>query len=172
MIRKLAVASALVCVLVPVFTGTASAGKVVPWITLARSANVACLSYDNKLFKLPGLAALKNVKSEKDITPTLMKSAMVPYLTGELALEKDLVRKWSALGTPKEPAYRVAWARWLTLWKTVHIPSAAAVLASAKRDDVKGMEAAQATLTAHDAEGNKLEKKTLAFAVCQWNTNN
>ena len=173
MIRRLATGGALVCALMPVFSVTASAGtapegKVVPWTTLARNANVVCLGYDKKLFKLPGLAALQKVNSEKDLTPEIMKNSMVPYLTGELALEKDMLRKWSALGTPKEHAYRAAWARWLTLWRTVHIPAAESMLASALRDDQKGMTAAEASLKAHDAEGKKLEKKTLAFAVCQW----
>jgi len=168
MVRKVVAAGALVCALMPAFSGTASAGKVVPWTTLAKNANVVCLAYDKKLFKLPGLAALQKVNSDKDLTPEIMKSAMVPYLTGELALEKEMLRKWSALGTPKEATYRVAWARWLTLWKTVKIPAAERMLASAKRNDKKGMAAAEASVAAHDAEGNKLEKKTLAFAVCQW----
>ena len=170
MVRKVVAAGALVCALMSGFSGTASARKVVPWNTLARNANVVCLGYDKKLFKLPGLATLQKVNSAKDLTPELMKNSMVPYLTGELALEKEMVRKWSALGTPKEPTYRVAWARWLTLWKTVHIPAAVSVLASAKRGDVKGMDASQVSLKAHDAEGKKLEKKTLKFAVCQWGT--
>jgi hypothetical protein len=169
MVRKVVVAGALVCVVMAVFS-EAAAAKDVPWLTVAKGANVACLNYDKKLFKLPGVAALQKVNSEKDLTPDVMKNSMVPYLTGELALEKEMVRAWSALGMPKEPAYRAAWARWLTLWKTVHIPVAERVLASAKRDDVKGMDAAQAPMTAHAAEGNKLEKKTLKFAVCQWDT--
>ncbi len=170
MIRKVIATVALLCALMTVFSETASA-KDVPWLTVAKGANVACLSYDKKLFKLPGVAALQKVNSAKDLTPDVMKNSMVPYLTGELALEKEMVRAWSSLGIPKEPAYRAAWARWLTLWKTVHIPVAERVLANAKRDDVKGLEAAQAQLAAHDAEGNKLEKKTLKFAVCQWDTN-
>jgi hypothetical protein len=168
MVRKVVAAGALVCVLMPMSSGTASAGKVVPWNTVARSANVVCLDYNKKLFKLPGILALQKVKSEKDLTPEIMKQSMVPFLTGELAIQKEMVRKWSALGTPKEPRYRVAWARWLTLWKTVHIPGSERMLASAKRYDLKGMAAAEASITAHDAEGNKLEKQTLAFAVCQW----
>ena len=175
MVRRVATAGALACALMPVFSvtasaGTASAGNVVPWNTLARNANIVCLGYDKKLFKLPGLAALQNLKSEQDLTPEIMKNSMVPYLTGELALEQEMLRKWSALGTPKEHVYRVAWARWLTLWKTVHVPAAESMLASALRDDQKGMTAAEASLKAHDAEGKKLEKKTLAFAVCQWDT--
>ncbi len=167
MVRRLVAAGVSVCVLMAMFAAPASA-KVLPWNTVAKRANVVCLAYDNKLFKLPGLAALQKVTSEKDLTPEVLKHSMVPYLTGELALEKEMVRKWSALGTPKEAAYRVAWARWLTLWRTVHIPSAERVLAAAKRGDVKGMDTAQASLKAHEAEGKKLEKKTLAFAVCQW----
>jgi hypothetical protein len=168
MVRKPVAAVALVCALVPAFSGTASAQKVVPWATLESNANVVCLDYDDKIFKLPGLGALQKVKSEKDLTPALVKKSMVPYLTGELALEKTMVRKWSTLGTPKEPTYRVGWVRWLTLWKTVRIPSAEKYLAAAKKYDVKGMKAAGAAREAYDAEGTKLEKKILKFHVCQW----
>ena len=165
--RRLVAAGALVCALMPVFSGTASAGKVVPWQTLARNANVACLAYDSKLFKLPGLAELQKVKSEKDFTPELLKRSGAPYYAGELGLEKTMLRTWSSLGTPKEPAFRVGWARWLTLWKTVRIPAAERIAASAKRGDVKGVKAAEIGLAPYEAEGKKLEK-TLQFAVCQW----
>ena len=166
MARTMLAAGALVCALMPAFSGTASAAEV-PWQTLARNANVVCLGYDKQLFKLPGLAALQKVKSQKDMTPALLKRSGARYFAGELALEREMVRKWSALGTPKELAFRVAWARWLKLWKTVKIPTAVKVAASAKRGDVKGLAAAETALAAHGAEGKKLEK-TLAFAVCQW----
>ena len=129
------------------FSGTASASQV-PWQTTARNANVVCLGYDNKIFKLPGLAALQKVKTAKDFTPALLKKSAAPYFAGELALEQDMVRKWSALATPREPAYRVAWARWLTLWKTVRIPAAQKIAASAKQGDLKAFQAAQAPIDA------------------------
>jgi hypothetical protein len=164
--RKVVVAGALVSALLSAFSGTASASQV-PWQTTARNANVVCLGYDNKIFKLPGLAALQKVKTAKDFTPALLKKSAAPYFAGELALEQDMLRKWSALAIPREPAYRVAWARWLTLWKTVRIPAAQKIAASAKRGDLKAFQAAQAPIDAHAAEGAKLEK-TLGFAVCQW----
>jgi hypothetical protein len=160
------VAVALVCALAAVSAGPAMAGPV-PWLTVARSANAACLSYDKKLFGLPGLKALQKVNSTADLTPALLKRSGAPFYAGELVLQQKLVHTWGTLGTPKEAAYRTAWARWLVLWKTLRIPVAEQIAASAKTGDVKGLEAAAARLAPHESEGKKLEK-TLGFAVCQW----
>jgi hypothetical protein len=167
--RRVVAVGALACALLPVFTGTgaAAARGDVPWVTVARGANVACLDYDKKIFKLPGLAALSKVRSLKDFTPKLLTQSAAPFYAGEAALKQAMVSKWSALGTPKEPAYRVAWARWLTLWKTVQIPFALKAAAGAKAGDAKAFAASVAQAEAHGTEGKKLAK-TLGFAVCEW----
>ncbi len=103
MVRKLVTAGALACAVMPVFSVTASAKVVLPWVNVERSANVICLDYTKKLFKLPGIVALQKVKTKKDLTPAVMKNAMVPYLTGELALEKTMVRRGARFPRPGNP---------------------------------------------------------------------
>ena len=93
--------------------------------------------------------------------------ALVPLLTQELAIDRAQVRQWGTIGTPKTPATRTAWARWLVLWKTVELPALAHALADSTQGDVKSFMSSFAGVEAHTAEARKLVR-TIGFHDCDW----
>ena len=158
--RKLRFGSALVVALV---CSAAAGAAQVPGASLAANADNVCSAANVKFVQL---VVPKGLTGTSKLTPKLLKAA-APYVAGQLAIEKEKTRRWSALGTPKEPAIRTAWARCLVLYRTVSSPAVAEGIAAAKRGDVKAFMAAYGKVEAHSAEAKKLGK-AIGFKVCEW----
>jgi hypothetical protein len=160
MLRKLVFGSALVLALV---LSAAAGAAEVPGKSLAANADNVCSAANVEFVQL---VVPKGLTGTSKLTPKLLKRA-ASYVAAQLVIEKEKTHRWSALGTPKEPAIRTAWARWLVLYRTVSSPAVAEGIAAAKRGDVKAFMAAYGKVEAHSAEAEKLGK-TIGFKVCEW----
>ena len=126
-------------------------------------ADGVCLRATVKLVKLS--PPPKGYGTSKLTTKILRELA--PFLTHELAIDRAQVRQWGAIGRPTAPAIRVAWARWLVLWKNVELPALSHASADAKRGDLQGFTSSFAAVEAHTAEARKLVKM-IGFHDCDW----
>lgn len=160
MARKLAFGAVVLVALACVSTAVAAD---VPRATLVKNADLIC-SYENG--KLVQLSFPKGLDDPTKLTAKNLK-ASASYFTGSLALQQDAIRRFAKLGTPREPAVRVAWARYLTLQKTVEIPTLTDAISAAKRGDAKAFMASFMRVEKYSAEAHKLIKK-IGLQVCQW----
>ena len=133
MARKAVVAGVLAVVLV--FTATSPAANV-PRAKLAHDADFIC-SYENGRLMAAGVSLPAYEDPRKATVKQLKASA--PWFARVHRLKKDEIKRIVALGTPSEPAARVAWNRWIVLLKTVQLPGYAGVLAATQRGDAKGL---------------------------------
>ena len=159
--RKLMVAGALAVTLV--FAATAVAANV-PRAKLVRDADFVC-SYENGKLMAAGVK-LPTYEDPRKATVKQLK-ASAPWFARVYRLKKDEIKRITALGTPSEPAARVAWNRWIVLLKTVQLPAYAGVLAATQRGDAKGLIATFAKAEKYGPEATKLVKK-LGLKVCRW----
>jgi hypothetical protein len=145
-----------------VLSATAVAANV-PRAKLATNADLVCSFENGKL------AQSRNPPTYSDPRKATVKQlkASAAWFARSYALKKDEIKRIFALGTPTEPAARVAWNRWHVLLTTVQLPAYAAAAAATKRGDAKGFVAAFSKAGKYSAEVAKL-RKTIGLKVCEW----
>lgn len=143
-----------------------SSAQHVPRAKLVKDADLVC-SYENGR-----LAQFKQADlPDTSIAPSKASPAQIKEYTKYLAwIQKilaDRITRVFALGTPSEPAARVAWARWKVLETTVALPGYRAGLTAAKAGDGKALAAAFAKIERYNGEAKRLTR-TIGFQVCGW----
>jgi transcriptional regulator of met regulon len=160
MARKAVLGGVLAVTLV--LSSTAVAANV-PRAKLATNADLVC-SFENG--KLVGIPNPPTYSDPRKATVKQLKASAAWFARAH-ALKKDEIKRIFALGTPSEPAERVAWNRWHVLLKTVQLPAYAAVAAATKKGDAKAYMAAYVKAGKYSAEVAKL-RKTIGLKVRDW----
>ena len=135
-----------------------------PRATLAKKADAICAADNAKLVKFKHKPPAPDFLTS--YTPKQLKASAGYWLEVQ-ALAKQEATAIFALGTPTEPAARVAWNRWKTLTNTYGLPFMATIVRAAQQGDVKGLRAAFSKGDKQDAEAAKLIK-TLGIKVCEF----
>ena len=161
--RRVISAVAVACALAAAWSGAASAAATVPGVTLAMNADALCSQANVQIVRLP---LPQGFDGKVDLTPQLLRAA-APYVASELAIERATTQKWSALGTPAEPAVRVAWERWIALYRTVHQPMLWRASRAARRGDVGAFISISRSIDARTGEARRLAR-TIGLGVCLW----
>src|SRR3954447_5154648 len=135
-----------------------------PRAPLAKTPHAICGADNAKLVKFKHKPPASDFLT--GYTPKQLK-ASAGYWVEVQTLAKQEATAIFALGTPTEPAARVAWNRWKTLTNTYGLPFMATIVRAAQQGDVKGMRAAFSKGDKQDAEAAKLIK-TLGMKVCEF----
>ena len=133
----------------------------VPRATLAKKADAICTAADKKRAQNPNPPTFTDPRKA---TAKQMK-ASAPWFARSHAILKDEVTRVFALGTPSEPAARVAWKRLHTILTKVELPAFAAAIEAAKKGDGKAFMVEFLKGSKYDAEEAKLGK-ALGLKVC------
>jgi hypothetical protein len=161
MARKAVLGGVLAATLV--LSATAVAADM-PRAKLAYYTDGVCSLYNGKLMGYTG--PLPKYSDPRKATVKQLK-ASAGWFAFSHALKKGEIKRIFTLGTPKEPAARVAWNRWHVLLTTVMLPAYAGVAAATKKGDAKAFVAAYSKAGKYSAEAHRLEK-TLGLKVCEW----
>jgi hypothetical protein len=132
-----------------------------PRAALARKADAICKSENTKRAANPNPPTFSDPAKA---TSAQIKSAS-GYLARDLAITRDEVKRVFALGTPSEPAARVAWLRLRVVLTEHSMPAFATAVADARRGNVKAVVADFKVSSRYDAEQVKLQK-TIGLKVC------
>jgi hypothetical protein len=148
---------------VALMLSSAAVAKNVPRAKLAKDADFIC-SFENG--KLVGNTHPPTYSDPRKATVKQLK-ASAGWFTHAYALKQDEIKRIFALGTPSEPAVRVAWNRWHVLLTTVQLPAFAGVAAATRKGDAKAFVTAFSKTAKYTAEVAKLQK-TIGLKVCEW----
>jgi hypothetical protein len=161
MARRTMVGGALALSLTLTLAASAAAATV-PRATLVKKADAICAAHNKQRAANPHpLPAFSNPATA---TAKQMKAA-APWFARSQAILKDEVTKVFALGTPSEPAARVAWKRLHVILTTVSVAGFGRAAEAARRGDAKAFTTEYVKASKFNAEEAKLGK-ALGLKVC------
>jgi hypothetical protein len=157
---RLLTSGALVPMALALAVGAATAAAK-PAAVLVKQGDAICRADDAKRAHIPNPPSFQNpAKATK-----AQLEAAAPYMTRDLAITKDEVRRVFAQGTPSEPAARKEWTKLRRVLTGQLIPTYARAIAAMKAGDHAGVVRAFQALDRVSASQNLLLAE-LGFKVC------
>jgi hypothetical protein len=150
-----------VCALVLVLAATAAAADV-PRATLAKQADAICKAEDVKRAEVS--AAAPQFSNPAKATVKQLRAA-APWFVHARAIFANEVTRIFALGTPREPAARVAWIRLRVVLTKIVLPEFTSATAAAQRGDQKTFATQFTKLSKYGPEELRLQK-TIGLKIC------